>query len=120
MKLVLADGLTDPRDLAAHAEKGYAYMNTELLRQDLRYGISGASDYIKNLDTKGYLLNSRGVPYKPDSDTLSPSIVQQPIAQTSAPKPRSTVSTNNGILTIKPKNLSLEEERKLARIMRGG
>lgn len=106
MKLVLADGLTDPKYLASHAEKGYAYMNTELLRQDLRYGISGASDYIKNLDAKGYLLSSRGVPYKPESDTLAPApTVQQP----AAPKP-SSVNTSRGYKTYNVKPSSFEDE----------
>ena len=106
MKLVLADGLTNPKYLASHAEKGYAYMNTELLRQDLRYGISGASDYIKNLDAKGYLLSSRGVPYKPESDTLAPSpTVQQPAAVK-----QSSVDTSKGYKTYNVKADSPEEE----------
>lgn len=117
LKLVFSPGLTDPQSLIKNAEDGFGFLMAGNVKNGVKYGNErAASNAMIELNNKGLVLNAAGRAVKDMSgETFSsqpastqaptvqqPSIMQQPPAQSAAPKPRpASISTRTRATTAK-------------------
>jgi hypothetical protein len=99
-KLIFAPGITNPDALIRNAEDGFGFLNAGVVKNGIKYGNErAASNAMIELNNRNLVLNAAGraipgdpfrnQPVSTQAPTVQqPSIMQQPLAQSAAPKPR--------------------------------
>jgi hypothetical protein len=99
-KLIFAPGITNPDALIRNAEDGFGFLNAGVVKNGIKYGNErAASNAMIELNNRNLVLNAAGraipgdpfrnQPVSTQAPTVQqPSIMQQPPAQSVAPKPR--------------------------------